>query len=141
MDRGLQNNPTPVCAIYTAPTPTAFLNLILLGRTVNNMSDTRVGVFAEGGLGRFDILPGDIQMHIWDIATKSLEHDAVTVLHNAATLLQSTVRRLLAALNLNVVVLDPHFSLGVDGPRPQIALYMRCRRVQRALRNYSRSGP
>ena len=25
------------------------------------------GVYAEGGLGRFDTLPGDIQLLIWDM--------------------------------------------------------------------------
>ncbi len=26
------------------------------------------GIYAEGGLGRFDLLPGDIQLHIWQFA-------------------------------------------------------------------------
>ena len=36
------------------------------------MPDTRTGVYAEGGLGRFDTLPGDLQVLIWDMAAQLL---------------------------------------------------------------------
>ena len=43
-------------------------------------------VTAEGGLGRFDVLPGDIQIKIWNMAHQ--------IYVDAATLIQSTYRRL-----------------------------------------------
>ena len=47
--------------------------------------DLRTGVYAEGGLGRFDILPGDIQLYIWDTVEKERQR--------AATLIQAIFRR------------------------------------------------
>ena len=43
-------------------------------------------VTAEGGLGRFDVLPGDIQIKIWNMAYQ--------IYDDAATLMQATFRRL-----------------------------------------------
>ena len=54
------------------------------------MSDYRLGpkgVSAVGGLGRFDRLPGDLQLRIWDIAHDILQRSG------AATLIQAIFRR------------------------------------------------
>ena len=43
------------------------------------MPDTRTGVYAEGGLGRFDTLPGDIQLLIWDMVAGDVDKAARTI--------------------------------------------------------------
>ena len=57
------------------------------------MPDTRTGVYAEGGLGRFDTLPGDIQLLIWDMAQIGLDMD------KAAITIQKYLRKLRAYAN------------------------------------------
>ena len=37
------------------------------------------GVYAEGGLGRFDTLPGDIQLIIWDMVQADYNKAASTI--------------------------------------------------------------
>ena len=53
-------------------------------------------VTAEGGLGRFDLLPGDIQIKIWNMAHQ--------VYADAATRIQATFRRLRLLISRSVHV-------------------------------------